>query len=226
MEFLSNGYTLEIPAGCFPLSTDSILLAQFVHLPKNARVLDLGSGCGTVGTLLCAQNEFCHVTGVELDPAAHEAALENIQRNGLEHRLSSICADLRTVPADHYDLCVSNPPYYSGGPASRATPTARREDHCTPDALMEAASRSLKFGGHFYLVHKPEKLAQLIACGAEHGLEAKRLRLIRHKEGGGVSLILLDLCKGAKPGLIWEEFALHHPDGTPTDYYRTLYHLN
>ena len=54
MEILQNHYTLDIPAGCFPLTTDSMLLADFVRLPMNGTVLDLGSGCGTLGLLLCA----------------------------------------------------------------------------------------------------------------------------------------------------------------------------
>ena len=55
METLLNGFTLDIPQGCFPLSTDSMVLSWFARLPKNARVLDLGSGCGTLGLLLCAR---------------------------------------------------------------------------------------------------------------------------------------------------------------------------
>lgn len=49
MEQLPNGFTLNLPEGAFPLSTDSMVLSHFVRLPKNARVLDLGSGCGTLG---------------------------------------------------------------------------------------------------------------------------------------------------------------------------------
>ena len=225
MEYLQNSFTLDIPSGCFPLSTDSILLADFTRLPKAARVLDLGSGCGTLGLLLCAGDPACQVTGVEIDPAALAAALENIARNSLAQRCSSICTDLRSLPADVFDICISNPPYFTGGPASVHTPLARRDDTCTIAELFAAAARSLKFGGDFYLVHKPERLAQLICAATQNGLEPKRLRLIRHKEGGDVALILLSCRKGAKPGLIWEERFLHHPDGSPTEYYKTLYHL-
>ena len=98
METLYNGFTLEIPEGALPLSTDSMVLAHFARLPKNARVLDLGSGCGTLGTLLCAREDSCRVTGIELSESAHLAALENIRRNGLDSRLESICADLRQIP--------------------------------------------------------------------------------------------------------------------------------
>ncbi len=225
MEYLSHNLTLHIPDGCFPLSTDSILLADFVRLPRNASVLDLGSGCGTLGLLLCAKDDSCTVTGIEINAAAHEAALDNRERNGLHSRLFSICADLRTVPQGNYAVCVSNPPYYTGGPASKKAPDARRDDTCSIADLFLSAARSLKFGGDFYLVHKPERLAELCAAAVKNGLEPKRLGLIRHHVGGPVSLILLACRKGAKPGLIWEEACLHDPDGTPTPYYNHLYHI-
>ena len=228
MEYLQNGFTLEIPHGCFPLSTDSILLADFVKLPPRVNVLDLGAGCGTLGLLLCAKDANCSVVGLELDEVAHAAALDNIHRNHLQGRMTSLCADLRqfdAVNAGSFSCCVSNPPYFSGGEASQATPLARREDCCSPSDLFATAAKALKYGGDFYLVHKPERLAQLCTCAAAVGLEPKRLRLIRHQEGSSVSLILLSCRKGGKPGLIWEEKSLHHADGSPTDYYNTLYHL-
>lgn len=229
MEFLPNGLTLEIPANVFPLSTDSMVLCHFVRLPKNARVLDLGSGCGTLGLLLCSRNEACTITGLEIDETAHQAALENIRRNGLEPRMESICTDLRSVSERFspggFSVCVSNPPYFSGGPASQATPIARREDTCSLRELMEAAAFALKFGGDFFLVHRPERLAELISAGAECSLELKRLGLVRHRQDGPVSLILLQFRKGAKPGLLWEELTLRNPDDSPTPAYREIYHL-
>ena len=226
METLANGFTLDIPEGAFPLSTDSILLCDFIHLPKNARVLDLGAGCGTLGTLLCAKDAHCQVTGIELDSVAHRAALENIRRNDLSARMESICADLRTISlAGSFDCCVSNPPYFSAGPKSLRTPLARRDDRLPMGDLFRVATRFLRYGGDFYLVHKPELLAQICALGSANSLEPKKLCLLRHKEDGPVSLILLQLKKGGKPGLIWQEEALHHSDGSITSYYRNLYHI-
>ena len=226
MEFLSNGFTLDTKQGAFPVSTDSMLLAHFTRLPKQARVLDLGAGCGTLGILLCAKDPGCAVTGVEINEIAHTAALENIQRNQLESRLCSIHADLRTLPADTFHCCVSNPPYYTGGPASIRTPIARRDDCCSIPELFAAAARSLKYGGDFFLVHKPERLAELIACGAKEHLEAKRLQLVRHREGGEFSLILLSFRKGGKPGLQIEEVTLFDQQNQPTDFYRSVYHID
>jgi len=89
---------------------------------------------------------------------------------------------------------------------------------------MHSASWALKFGGDFFLVHKPERLGQLIAAGAREGLEAKRLLLLRHRENGPVNLIFLQLRKGAKPGLVLEEAALYTVDGNPTRFFREIYH--
>ena len=226
METINNEFTLDLSGG-FPLSTDSMVLADFVKLPKNASVLDLGSGCATLGLLLCARDPGCTVTGIELCENTHAAAVENIRRNRLDGRLHSICGDLREIPVapGSFRVCVSNPPYFSGGERHSRNPDARREDTCPPDALFAAAARALCFGGDFFLVHKPEKLAQLCYEASAHGLEPKRLRLVRHRPGAPVSLILLSCRKGGKPGLQMEELTLFCADGTPSDDYKRIYHI-
>ena len=108
---------------------------------------------------------------------------------------------------------------------SLATPVARRDDYCAPANLFQTASKALRYGGDFFLVHRPERLAQLCACAANAGLEPKRLQLVRPRPGAPVSLILLSCRKGGKPGLQIEELKLFHSDGTPTDDYKRIYNL-
>lgn len=229
MEYLPNHFTLEIPSGCFPLSTDSMILSHFVRLPRNARVIDLGSGCGTLGLLLCAADPLCHVTGIEKDLTAHNAACSNIRSNALCERMESICADVREISspdnAGVFDVCVSNPPYFAAGPAARSLCHARREDHCTASDIMHAASHMLKYGGDFFLVHRPERLAELIAQASAYRLEAKQLLLIRHRPESNLSIIALHFRKGAKPGLSIKEAVLFNNDGLPTPFYHDVYHL-
>lgn len=229
MEQLHGGFTLRLCDGAFPLSTDSMALAGFVRLGKNASVLDLGSGCGTLGLLLCADHPDCRVTGVEIDGTAHQAALDNAASNGITHRLCSICGDIGSIPslfpAGSFHACVSNPPYFTAGPQSKRTPAARQEQLCDLPHLFASAAWALRYGGDFFLVHRPERLAEIFAWATHHKLEPKRLCLLRHRSDGPVSLVLVQCRKGANPGLIWEEASLHHPDGTPTDYYRSLYHI-
>ena len=229
MEYLHNGFTLSLCDSGFALSTDSIALSGFVRLPRQATVLDLGSGCGTLGLLLCANDPSCVVTGVEINEEAHKMALHNAEANGITTRLSSICADLKTIPTflkpGSFQCCVSNPPYFSAGFLSKTHAVARHEETCSLESLFQSAAWALKFGGDFFLVHKPERLAELCSCATLHKLEPKRLLLLRHHPGSPISLILMQCRKGAKPGLIIEEECLQTQSGEPSDYYRRLYHI-
>ncbi len=229
MEILPGGFTLELPEGVFPLSTDTMALAHFCAPRSGDKILDLGSGGGTLGMLLCSSCPDCHVTGVEISDSAHRAALGNIQANGLSCRMESICADAAQVPSlfppGSFSCCVSNPPYFSGGPGSVRNPEARQREHLSMTALMRSAAWALKYGGSLFLVHRPESLGEIIAQGGKAGLEAKRLRLLRHREGGPVSMILVMLRKGGKPGLKWEEISLYDSSGSPTGSYREIYHI-
>ena len=229
METLQNGFTLRLCEGAFPLSTDSIALADFAKLPKNARVLDLGAGCGTIGLMLCAKDETCSVVGVEIDENAHKTAIVNCADNHITDRYSSICADIRAIPdlvkPGSFHVCISNPPYFTGGFQSKTAAVARQECLCTLETLFSSAAWALRYGGDFFLVHKPERLSEICALGSKYTLEPKRLRLLRHRQDGPVSLILVQCRKGGKPGLIWEEESLHDHCGNITDYYRSIYHI-
>ena len=229
MELLHNGYTLKLSPGAFPLSTDSVALSGFTRLPGNAKVLDLCSGCGTLGLLLCTEDNGCRITGIEIDQAAHRMALENAQHNELSQRLASIQGSItdikELVRAGSFDTCICNPPYFSGGFSSATLSGARQETLCSLSDVMAAAGWALRFGGDFFLVHRPERLAELFVCACANRLEPKRMQLLRHRQGGPVTLVLVQLRKGAKPGLIWEEEALFEENGQPTEYYRKLYHI-
>ena len=232
-EQIGGKYRMELSQTQFSLSTDSIALADFARVFSGARVCDLGCGCGALGLLLLAKCETLQVTGVEIQEPAARCAAENAAQNGLS-QFSVLHGDLREyrtlLPANGFDIVVSNPPYYpvSGGAAPEKLPLAiaRSEICCTLSDLCACAAWCLRFGGSFFLVHKPERLGKLCALGAEFDLIPKVLRLVRHTSGGSVSLLLLQMRKGAKQGLIFQEEALRDPEGHPTADYRRIYHLD
>ena len=226
METLWNNITLE--QGSFPLGTDSVLLADFFTLLPGMKIADLGSGCGTLGLLACARNEKCRVTGVELDPEAHELALHNIRANHLEERMESIPGDVREIrsllPAGSFDCVVSNPPYFPVGSGKIASP-ARSEVFLNLAQVCEAAAWLLPAGGRFALVHRPERLCDIFCALRENGMEPKRIQFVRHRAVSPVCLVLIEARRGGKPGLSYEpDLAEFNEDGTETEMYRAAYH--
>ena len=232
-ELLSNGMRIIQARGAFSLSTDSVLLADFCTPLRAENVADLGCGGCSLGVLLCAYNEGCRVTGIEIQSAACEIARENIRINGLEDRLRVVCADLREYAAGNhtkFDAVLSNPPYFpvQSGAAAKDTAQAiaRTELYCSFDELCTAASRLLTYGGSFCLVHRPERLAELTSTLRSRKLEPKRLRFVRNTAQSDVSLVLIESRLGAGIGLSVEhDLILSNPDGSPTGEYRRIYHI-
>ena len=125
---------------------------------------------------------------------------------------------------------VCNPPYYPVGsgyaPAEASQALARTELCCTPADFCAAAAWLLPTGGSFWLVHRPERLAELCWTLRDAGLEPKGLRLVCPKAGAAPSLLLIKAVKGGKPGLQWDPpLVLSEPDGTPTEEYRRIYRM-
>ena len=231
-EQIGGKYRMELSQTQFSLSTDSIVLADFARVFSGARVCDLGCGCGALGLLLLAKCETLQVTGVEIQEPAARCAAENAAQNGLS-QFSVLHGDLREyrtlLPANGFDIVVSNPPYYpvSGGAAPDKLPLAiaRSEVCCTLSDLCACAAWCLRFGGSFFLVHKPERLADLMVFLRAARLEPKRLRFVRHSAASAVSLVLLEARLGGKPGLqIEPELVLYGPDGSESAACRRIYH--
>lgn len=213
--------------GPFRLGTDSVLLSQFMTLPKAVKVADLGAGCGTLGLLLCARSGDCSVMGIELDETACALAQENIALNRLE-RLQVLHGDVREIrqilPANSFDCVISNPPYFPVG-SGRAANTYRSELTLNLAQLCQAAAWLLPSGGRFALVHRPERLCDLICTMRSSGIEPKRVQFVRHNVQSPVCLVLLEGRRGGKPGLTYlPDFIEFELDGTETEAYRAAYH--
>ena len=203
---LWNGLRLRIPEGEVPLGADSLLLADFLTLPPRARVADLGAGCGTLGVLLCARDPSCTVAGVELRPEACRAAQENVRINGLEERLTVLEGDvwrIRTLlPAGDFSCVIANPPYFpvGSGKAGRNSAVARTEQCLTLAELCAAAAWLLPPGGRFALVHRADRLAEVVYTLRAHALEPKKIQPVAGKTGAKPYAVLVAAVKGGRPG--------------------------
>lgn len=209
----------------FRPGTDTFLLSSLPRLKPGLRVCDLGSGTGLLGLLLLQRQPDLTVTGVEIRPEAAALLSRAAMENGLTDRLFACRGDLRRIrsllPAGSFDLVVCNPPYYAPGtgalPQSEVLQNARAETVCTLEELCRAAGWLLRWGGSLCLVHKPERLTDLLCALRSAALEPKRLRGVCPRAGEAPSLVLLEARRGGKPGLAWEPpLILATAEGRPT----------
>ena len=196
--------------GQFPPGLDSFLLSSLPRLKPGMRVCDLGCGTGLLSLLLLQRQRDLIVTGLDIQPEAVRLARLAAEENGLADRLSFRLEDLRNtaLPAGGFDLAVCNPPYFPPGsgplPKGEARRAARTEESCTLEDACKAASRLLRWGGSFCLVHKPERLADLLCALRQSGLEPKRLRFAAAGPDKPPSLVLAEARRGGRPGLTVE----------------------
>ena len=220
-----GGYRFVYDDALFRPGTDTFLLSSLPRPKPGLRVMDLGCGTGLLGLLLMQRQPGLRVTGVDIQPQAIRLAERAAEENGLGGQMAFYAADLREVktlfPTGSFDLAVCNPPYYpprSGALAPSDTRrTARAEVACTLEDVCHAAAYLLRWGGRLCLVHKPERLADLLAAMRACAVEPKRLRFVQLREGQAPSLVLAEGCRGGKPGLSVEApLLLQTPDGSPT----------
>ena len=217
----------------FRLSTDCVLLADFVNLSGVRRGIDLGCASGAIALLLLCRSEKLHMTGLEIVADAAALARENMERNGLAERSRMLCGDIRRhrelFPSGSFDLVVANPPYFPLGSGAvspdEGRAAARGEVSCTLEDVCTAAAFLCRTGGSFALVHKPERLSEALCCMSRHGLEPKRLRLVCHRAELAPNLVLIEGRRGGKPGMKIEPLlVLRNADGSETDEVKRIYH--
>lgn len=209
-EQLGNGVVLY--SGDFPLGTDAVQLAGFAAVPKGAAVCDLCAGSGAVGLLLLAREPSLSVTAVELREEACALMERSVTESGIENRFRILRGDVRAIrdllPAGSFRYAVCNPPYYPVGsgyvPEDEARAVARTELRCTLADACAAAAWLLPTGGSLWMVHRPERLTDLLCTLRAHNLEPKLLKPVCATSGAAPSLILVKATKGGKPGLVWQ----------------------
>lgn len=217
----------------FKLGTDSVLLADFVNIGSRRKGIDLGCGSGILPLLLLNRDERLCMTGLEINPEAAEAARDNLTANGLSGRGSVVVGDIRRAKelfkSGEFDFVVANPPYFAEG-SGRQSPddakaAARTETACTLDDVCRAAAYLCRTGGVFCLVHRAERLCDVLCALRGHGLEPKRLRTVSHDAKKEPSLVLIEARRGGAAGLkLMPPLFVRNPDGTEADEILRIYH--
>ncbi len=172
----------------FCFGTDAVLLANFASARKNEKVLDLCTGSGIIPLLMSAKTKAAHFTGIEIQPDVACMARRSVALNNLNERIKIDTGDIkqaaRLYGSAAFDVVTVNPPYLDAGEESvrEGVACARHETACALDDVLRAAAGVLRHGGRLYMVHRPHRLADVIAGMRGHRLEPKKLRLVQPRD--------------------------------------------
>lgn len=193
---------------CFGI--DSILLSDFTkNIKKEAKVLDLGTGTGIIAILLCEKTKLKEIIGIEKQKEVYEMAKRSIQLNQLEHKFKILQEDIINL-SNHFekntfDVIVTNPPYKKKDTGiqneEKKKIISRHETTATLEDFIKTSKNLLKDKGEFYMVHKPERLVDILNLMRNYKIEPKILRFVFTNQKSEPKLILIKGIKNAKPFL-------------------------
>jgi len=184
--------------GRFNFSLDSTLLAHFVKINKHSnRFIDLCTGNAPIPLMLTLRTD-AQVDAVEIQEDSANQAMRSVAINQLENQVKIYHRDLigihEALGTGKYDVVTCNPPYFKVGPESNlnrndALTVARHEVAVTLDGIVQEAALLLRTGGHFAMVHRPDRLVEIVVAFKKYRLEPKRLRFIYprvNREANGI----------------------------------------
>lgn len=216
---------------CFGI--DSILLSDFAkEIKKGSKVIDLGTGTGIIGILLCMKTELSKIIGVEIQKEVYDMAKRSIKLNNLENKFEIINENIKNleniIETGTFDAVVTNPPYKKIGTGltnenekkliSRHEITANLED------FIKVSYRMLKDKGTLYMVHRPDRMVDIIELLRKYKLEPKKIKFVYPNANKDANLILLKAVKNANPFLkIEKPLYVYNQNGEYTDEILKIY---
>lgn len=210
----------------FSFSMDAVLLARFAQIPKYGRILDLCTGNGVVPLLLSTRTR-AKLEGIEIQPRLADMARRSVEMNGLQDQITILEGDLRDLvqATGHgaYDAITVNPPYMplTGGDLkiNIHQAIARHEIHCTLEEVVASSMRLLRPGGKMWMVHKPQRLGEMISLLRQYKLEPKVIRFVHPRAGAEANMVLIEALRGGKPDvrilpplIVYEEHGEYCPE--------------
>lgn len=228
----SSGLSIIQDKRLFCFGMDAVLLSHFANVKKGGRVCDLGSGNGIIPLLLYAKKPPCLITGVEIQNSGAELFRRNIALNKLCDIITVLEGDLRHVssllPKASFDYVTCNPPYKQdkSGIKSKADAlsVAKHEILCTLDDVLKSASYLLRFGGRFSMVHRPNRLCDIISAMRKYNIEPKKMQFVHSKADKPPVLLLIEGQKGSGAFLnILPPLVIFNEDGSHTEELNKIY---
>ena len=222
-----NGLKIIQDNNMFSFSLDSVLLPNFVTInQKINNILDIGCGNGPIPLILSTKTR-AHIVGVEIQKKVYDMAVRSVKMNNLDKQITIINDDINNFAkfenTDKYDIITCNPPFFNTlsekhKNESEYKTIARHEECLTLEEIMMISRKLLKNNGVLGLVHRPERLIEIIELMRNNNIEPKRLQIVYPKIGKDAKMILIEGRKNGKPGLkILEPLIAHLDNGGYSD---------
>lgn len=209
----------------FNFSLESILIPRFCILKKKMKIIDFCTGNAPIPLVLSTLTDS-KIIGVEVQKEIYALATESVKINGLEERISILNEDVKKLPdlfeTDTFDLITCNPPYFKVNESSNLNDNyiktvARHEVMLTLNDIFAVSRKLLKNNGSVVMVHRTDRLSEILTLMTNNNLQPKRIRFIYPKEGKESNLVLIDAKKNGKIGVkVLPPLYCHNDDGSYT----------
>ena len=207
----------------FNFSLDSVLLANFALQNKSYKnIMDFCTGNAPV-PLILSRKVNCNITGVEIQKEVYDLATKTLEINNLTDRIKILNMDVKDLPkvyeTDTFDLITCNPPFFRVNENSKLNESviktnARHETLINLEDIFSVSKKILKNNGTISLVHRPDRLIDIILCMKKYNIEPKRLQLVYPRYGSECNMILIEGAKNVNSSLkILPPLYVHDKDG-------------
>lgn len=209
----------------FSFSLDSMLLANFIDTSKAQKIIDLGTGNAPIPLFLTLKTD-AKIYGIEIQEEPFDLAQRSVELNHLENQITIIKDDLKGIykklGANTFDIVCSNPPYFKVSDTSIINKNdtltiARHEVKANVNDIIEEASKLLVDGGKLYIIHRIERMPEIIKLLENKNFGIKRMQLIYPKEDGNAYMFIIESKKNKKTDLKIIKPLVVHNNGRYTD---------
>lgn len=216
----------------FRFGVDAVLLADFANIKSNNSVMDLCTGTGIVPLLVRGKYNAKSIAGLEIQQEIAEMANRSVILNNLSETIKIYNEDLKDIDflksIGRYDIVTVNPPYKLGNTGivnpSDELAIARHEVMCTLEDVIVAARMLLKDNGRLYMVHRPERLADIIESMRKYKIEPKRIRMVHPNTKKAPNIVLIEGQRDGGRFLKWEQpLFVYNDEGKYSDEINKIY---
>lgn len=194
----------------FNFSLDSVLLPNFATINTNIKnILDIGCGNAPIPLILSTKTN-ANIIGVEIQKEVYELALKSVRINNLESRIKIINGDINEIydsfETETFDIITCNPPFFKVSDGSNFNDSdyktiARHEIKLNLDQIFKISKKLLKNNGNIVMVHRPERLVDIITSMKKYNIEPKRIQFVYPKKDKDANILLIEGKKNGRPGI-------------------------